>query len=223
MKRFLRWCAYLVLAFVLLVAAVYLTHGLSAQSEVNAAKRQASAELAAALPEGEVQATRDRDRARALGRLGTPAYAWQELVCELDTSESGWIVEDYVQECQVRSVDLYPASGPTSGDCQYQPLPAGGDLTDLSTPVVVSAVRGPSTAFESDRPWAASCPDWVLSPAAVASSRLLHGRRPPDLSSSPAWLVVSIDTELSSTSLGCSPWGLLFCSAPVDHPVLVPR
>ena len=216
MKRFLRWCAYVVLAFLALVVAVYVAHGLSAQSEVNAAKRQAAADLVAALPESELQATRDRDRARSLGHLGAPAYAWQELVCQLDTSESGWIVEDYVQECQVRSVDLYPATGPTSGDCLYQPLPVDND----GSPVAVSAVRGPSSALESDEPWAASCPDWLLSPAAAGSSRLLQGRRPTDLSSSPAWVVVSTGTDVSSTSLGCSAWGLLFCSAPVDDPVL---
>jgi hypothetical protein len=219
-KRLLRWCAYLVLSFVVLVAALYLAHGLSGRAEVRAAQQQASADLTAALPAAERQATEDRDRARSLSRLGSPAYAWQEVVCQLSTREGGWIVQDYVQECEVRSVDLYPATGPDSGSCEYQPPPLDEATSASGTPLIVSIDRGPASGFESDEPWGRSCPDWVLAPARAESSRLLTGRRPADLSASPVWVVVSTRTPVSSTSLGCSPWGLLFCNAPVDHPVL---
>jgi hypothetical protein len=219
-KRFLRWCAYLVLSFLVLVAALYLGHGLNGRAEVRAAQQQATADLAAALPDGERQATEDRDRARNLGSRGTPTYAWQEVVCQLNTREGGWIVQDYVQECEVRSVDLYPTTGPDSGSCEYQPPPLDEAASTSGTPLIVSIDRGPASGFESDEPWARSCPDWVLTPAHAQSSRLLTGRRPADLSTSPAWVVVSTHTPVSNTSLGCSPWDLLFCSAPVDHPVL---
>jgi hypothetical protein len=219
-KPFLRWCALVVVAVLVMLGAVYLAHGVTGQADVNAARRQAAAELTAALPASEAQARRDRDRARSLSGLGTPTYGWQELVCELNTTEGGWIVQDYVQECQVRSVDLFPASGPAAGDCAYQPLPL--DSAGPDTGVILSAVRGPSTAFESDRPWAASCPDWVLTPSPPGSSRLLQGRRPTDLSSSPAWVALSTSTPVSSTSLGCSPWKIVFCNAPVDGALLDP-
>jgi hypothetical protein len=212
-KRFLRWCAYLVLSFLILVAALYLGHGLNGRAEVRAAQRQAAADVAEALPAGERQATGDRDRARRLVHLGTPTYAWQEVVCQLNTREGGWIVQDYVQECEVRSVDLYAVTGPDAGSCEYQPPPLDEAVSTSGTPLIVSIDRGPASGFESDEPWASSCPDWVLTPARAES-------RPADLSASPAWVVVSTHTPVSSTSLGCSPWGLLFCHAPVDHPVL---
>ena len=220
MKRFLRWCAYLALSFVVLVVALYLAHGLSGRAEVRAAQQQASADLTAALPVAEPQATEERHRARGLTRLGIPTYAWQEVVCQLNTREGGWIVQDYVQECEIRSVDLYPTTGPDSGSCEYQPPPLGEATSAAATPLIVSIDRGPASGFESEEPWARSCPDWVLTPAQAESSRLLTGRRPAELSASPAWVVVSTHTPVSSTSLGCSPWGLLFCSAPVDDPVL---
>jgi hypothetical protein len=54
----------------------------------------------------------------------------------------------------------------------------------------------------------------------LSASKLLAGTRPSSLSASPSWIVVEARTSLTDSVLGCDPWGVLFCSSPVDEPVL---
>ncbi len=216
MKRFLRWCAFLVLAVIVLIGAGYVVNGLSGHADVEDAKRQAADDVAAALPVAERRAVADRDLARSQADLGAPAYAWQELVCGLSSKDAGWIVQSYTQECQVESVDLYAVAGSTSGGCEPVSLPVSPE----PGAVPVSGTRGPAEALASDQPWEHSCPDGLLGPSTFDASRLLRGARPTSLSSSPTWLVITTATPVSSTDLGCDPWKIIFCDAPVDRPSL---
>jgi len=231
MNRLLRVCAYLVLAVVVLVAGAYVVHGLHGVAQVSQAKQQAAADLADALPTAERQAIRDRDAVRKVTATnwGRPAYAWQELTCGLNTVEGGWIVEYYTQECQIHSVDVFPAArtaargegGVPGWDCDFSSLDLEFSDDPRASRVPWAEVEsGPSSALAGESPADAGCPDDLLGPSRSGVSRLLSGARPASLAESPAWTVVTVSTEVSTTDLGCSPWGVLFCSAPVEHPVL---
>jgi hypothetical protein len=219
MRKVLRWCGYVALALVLLVVGGYVIRGLSGAAGVAHAKKRAAAELAAALPASEEQSVRDRDRVRAavVATWGRPTYAWQELVCSLDTVDAGWIVQSYTQECRIRSVDLIPATGAAGDRCEWTSVPTRVEGEPMSG---VTATIGPSSAFDEQHPYRLGCPGGILAPPTGGASRMLSGSRPADLESSPAWIVVTTDTAVSSTDLGCDPWAVVFCSSPVDRPVL---
>jgi len=217
MRRFLRVIAIAVAVGVALLTILYLTQGLVGRGRVEEAKEQATADLAAALPSAQLQATAERDRVRAsLSQLGAPTHSWQELVCELDTNDRGWIVDEYVQQCNIRIVDLVPTTGVATSDCEHLYFP---DAISAAN-VVVGVWRGRSTVLAAQRPWLQGCPDGLTGPPLIGASRLLQGRRPENLSSSSEWIVIETLTPVSRTVLGCDPWAILFCSSPVDSPVM---
>ncbi len=213
MRRVLRVTGLGLAGLVALVATVYVVHGLGGLREVEAAKRRAVVDLADGLATTGQESSAEVVR-RTTARFGSPTYSWQEVVCELTTRDAGWMVDDYVQECSLRSVSLVETRH-DSTDCQL--LEASQAEPDPPTTVVVW--RGPAAALESTD-YVSGCPSDVLTPGFRAASRLLDGDRPSSLSSNHTWVVVEAKTSLSSTLLGCSPWGVLFCSAPVDGPVL---
>ncbi|HYF73805.1 MAG TPA: hypothetical protein VD864_13335 [Nocardioides sp.] len=215
MRTLLRGCAALIVVVVLVGAIGYVAHGLRGAARVADARERARDELAAALPAGRQEATREHDRVQraVTARWGSPAYSWQELVCDLDTRDAGWIVQSYEQYCRIRTVDLVPAPAAEGAECEY-PWVRSGPLAG------VDLVRGPTAAFDRERPYEAMCPDGIMAPLPWGASRLLGGARPSSLDESAGWLVVTTSTELSRTDLGCDPWKPVFCSAPVDDPVL---
>ena len=218
MKRFVRVLASLVCCGAALLGILYVGQGLVGMAHVAAAKKQAAADLTAALPAGERRATAGRERVRtSLSGVGAPAYSWQELVCELDTNDVGWIVDEYVQQCDIRSVDLVPVTRAAPGGCESLYFPRTLDAARSGT---VGVRRGSSTVLASARPWAQMCPDGLTGPPLIGTSRMLDGQRPTSLSSSPAWIVVETTTPVSRTVLGCDPWTVVFCTEPVDAPVV---
>ena len=217
MIRFLRCCAVVVLVVLLAAGTAYLVHGLHGAHEVAAAKQRAATDLAAALPAGERRAADDRRRARpGIHRLGRPSYSWQELRCDLATEDAGWTVETYVQECRISSVALVPTAEATPGRCEY--LGLAGDAAGSSSPPA-QVFRGTASALAADDPLT-YCPDGVVAPPRIGVGRLLSGHRPADLGASPGWFVVVVDTDVSRSELGCDPWAIVFCTAPVDRVVL---
>jgi hypothetical protein len=229
MKTFLRVCAYSFLGFVLLVGGVYVAQGLHGAAKVSRAKEQAAAEVTEALPAAKVQAVRDRDAVRAVTstKWGRPAYAWQELTCSLGTVDAGWIVQSYTQECRIRSVDLFPTadaarveSGVPGWECDFSSLSLDVPTDPRAAAVPWASVdRGPSSALAGENPTQVGCPD-LLEPSRLGVSRMLSGVRPTSLDQSPGWTVVTVSTDVSSSDLGCSPWALLFCTSPIDEPVI---
>lgn len=223
MTRLLRSCAVLVLAVPLALGAAYVAIGLSGTAEVGAAKERAVADVAAALP----QATRSVERQRRAvlraveGRWGSPSHSWRELTCALEDHEGGLIVQDYYQECSLRTVDLIPtdraASHQTAPEfCVGRRIPRLRGATGAER---AEAYLGSAAALTND-PYASSCPDGVIDAPAAGVSRMLEGARPSALAPGSTWTVVVVETVVSTSTLGCSPWGLLFCSAPVDSPVM---
>jgi hypothetical protein len=225
MRALLRWLAIILTVVVVLLAVTYVGHGLRGAAEVATAKKAAVAELAAALPDSKVQSIRDRDQVRQgyVDSWGRPAYAWQELVCDLDTVDAGWIVEYYTQECRIRSVDLIPTTTPgRDGRCVSTPLPAAapGAAPEPAVRYGGSATIGPAGAFDDQHPYRLGCPGGIVEPTPFVTTRLLTGSRPRSLDASPGWIVVDVITDVSTTALGCDPWAVLFCTEPVDQPVV---
>jgi hypothetical protein len=102
-------------AVVALGLGAYLLHG---EYEIHQARRQASESVAVGLPRGEQLADQQRAAARARLHLGEPAASWQELVCAMETVDTGWLIASWEQVCVLRSVDVYAAPATGSPPCQ---------------------------------------------------------------------------------------------------------
>src|SRR5689334_13225577 len=102
------------LGLLALVVAAYVVHGVVGTVTVGRAVAAARSDVDDRRAPAADHADRDWVAVRsALARLGAPTYSFSELACDLASSDAGWIVQEYTQECVVRSVDLYPvAAGP---------------------------------------------------------------------------------------------------------------
>ena len=203
------------LGLLALLLAGYVVRGVAGTITVNRAVAAARSDVAEGLPQAVDRAERDRVAVRsALERLGAPTYSFSELWCDLGSNDAGWIVQEYTQECVVRSVDLYAVpDGPRR--CAWTHVDAS---VAPSSSVLVQ--RGSTPSLSMPKPYYRMCPDGLTRPSPFGSSRLLSGARPTDLSSSPAWVVAESTTPVSDSVLGCSPWAVIFCGEPVDRPVL---
>lgn len=191
--------------------AVYVGFGVVRTVEQRHLDDAARGDLEASLPGAERDTRLIRARAlAATARRGSPSYSWTEVICSFETDDAGWIVQDYRQQCQVHSVDLVPLTTSPGERCSSGPESYQPGYTTMTAP--------PSGLSSSD--YADGCP--VLLRASPGRSVLLAGRRPSvaALGSAPGWLVVEVRVEASSTLLGCSPWDVLFCSNPLDHPAM---
>jgi hypothetical protein len=114
MRRVLRVLGLGFLGLLTVLAVGYVVRGLVGTASVARAEAAARSDIAESLPRSLQKADRDREAVRsALSDVGAPTYSFTELSCELGSHDAGWIVEEYMQECAVRSVDLYPvADGP---------------------------------------------------------------------------------------------------------------
>ena len=215
MRLALRVLGIGLLGLLALLTTGYVVRGVVGTVAVSRAEAAARSDVAEGLPRAVDRAGRDRLAVRsALGHLGQPTYSFSELSCDLGSNDAGWIVEEYTQECVVRSIDLYAVpSGPRR---------CASVLVDppVSPATIVVVQRGSASSLSSAKPYYRMCPDGLTRPSQFGSSRILSGSRPPDLSSSPAWVVAETSTPVSDSVLGCSPWAVIFCGEPVDRPVL---
>lgn len=206
----------IVLTPVLLVAGGYVVSGIVGTVHVAKAKRQAADDIERALPASDAEAARHQVQLRgSLSDLGSPSYSWRELHCDLSSNDAGWIVQNYEQDCRVRSVDLIPVAEASPGDCETLPSRTASDAA-LRTRVS----RGPGDVLSRPDALRSYCADGLTGPPRLGVSRVIDGERPGDLTSSPGWVVAETTTPVSRTELGCSPWGVIFCESPVDEPVM---
>lgn len=210
--------ATLVAVLFLLVVALYVGHGVHDTIRLGHNKRQVVTDVRSSLPGAEHRASSLQAEARrASSPSREPAYSWRELSCSIESIDAGWIAQDYVEVCEIRGVDLVPASGPVTGPCRYQ-APPRTRSAPLSGDVVL--VRGPATALEAPARAGYSCPDGLVRPSVLGVSRVLSGHRPASLAERRAWLVVTTRTPVSRTTLGCDPWAVLFCTSPLEKAIL---
>lgn len=218
MKTLLRIIGRGVLLLVGAVVAAYVLKG--AVGWVNQqlrTKPQVRADIEHGLQAGVNDATEGRQALRrTLQKHGAPTHSWQELRCGFSTRDAGWIAQAYLQECEVRAVDLWAVDAPTSGTECTRLI---DDWSD-GMPQYSGRVRTGSTdaLTAEDSHW--SCPSELATQDSHDTNRPLSGSMPEDLSTSPGWVVAETTTEVSRTEIGCSPWSVLFCSQPFAEPVL---
>lgn len=219
MRTFFRVVGLGFLGLLALVVLVYVVRGVVGTVAVASAKHQARSDIEEALPVSQHSAELDRDAVRAAlaaaePELGEPVHSFTELSCEIASHDSGWIAQDYYQDCEVRTVDLY-AVADAPAQCDF-------DIVEAADVAIngVSVHRGQATSFDRAEPWERSCPDGVVTPSRFGASRVIDGSRPSDLDDSPGWVLVETTTPVSETTLGCNPWGVVFCFEPVSGPTL---
>ncbi|MCD4535522.1 hypothetical protein LRP67_15635 [Nocardioides sp. cx-169] len=235
MRKLLRGCAFVTLGAAVVLACVYLVHGLVGQAALSKAKDRASADIAEKLPAAREVAAQDRERVRSrldtltAGRPDHPAHSWTELVCDISSMDAGWVVQSYSQKCHLRTVDAIPLEGPADDGATPAGAESSADRECVSTPPEPGAVdvtsrvsihRGPATAYDADEPHREGCPDDIFTPADRETTRPLNGTRPAGTEDAHSWLVLTIETPVSHIDLGCDPWVPLLCASPLDAPVL---
>jgi hypothetical protein len=221
MRTALRFFGLGLLSLLGLVVLVYVFKGVVGTVAVASAEHQARVDIEEALPVSQGTAERDRDAVRAAlaqgdPELAAPTYSFTELTCRLASHDSGWIAQDYYQDCEVRTVDLYAvADGPE--ECDYDAELTGSQEVAVGS---VTVHRAAADALDRAEPWERMCPDGVVAPSRFGAGKVLDGARPADLGASPGWVLVETATPVSETTLGCNPWGIVFCGEPVSEPTL---
>ena len=213
-----RWSFVAAAGLVVALAVAYVARGVVLQQQVSRAVDQAARDVRDGLPAAERAAQGDLAVVVEAAGGAAPAFVWRELVCDVDNQDAGlFLVDHYVQRCVIHSVALIETEAVTRG-AGY----CDGPYADPTTPTM-AAGGSQITAVRAAR--ATDCADVTLPMAWQVESRIVRplegsAPRPARLASSPAWLVAVADTSVSSTELGCSPWKLPFCWAPVDSPSL---
>lgn len=128
--------------------------------------------------------------------------SWSQVVCEMASNDSGWMVNDYTQRCSRRVVDIYPASVQQRAERLDDPDHAlrvveCSDASCLPKPVTSTGATGFGSQVGTE-------------PVSTGQADVGEGSH----------TVVTVHGPTSYSVLGCSPWGIVFCSEPVDQPVL---
>lgn len=199
MKTFVRWTLRIIVGFFGLLLLVYVVNGLVGMAQLHGAKGDARETVR--MLERDTAGTTDQTVQGNRATLGEPERSWSQVVCEIGSNDSGWMVDDYTQLCSRQVVDVYPASE----------LSQAEGLADVTEDVRASECTQvqctePVTTQPSDsyRTSVGTEPVWDVQEDVDGDSHT----------------VVTVRGPRSTTVLGCNPWGIVFCSAPVDQPVM---
>jgi hypothetical protein len=193
---------------VALGVGAYLLHG---ECEVHQARERASESVAVGLPRAEQLGDQQRAAARARLRVGEPAASWQELVCAMQTVDTGWLIASWEQVCVVRSVDLYAAPATGSPACQSWDSTGAADPDWGISPTDAFPVSSAELAGDG---WTYRCGLDILSISSYDDVVVpVAGRMATGLPPDREWLVVRITTPLTSDDIGCAPVSVL-CGQP---------
>ncbi|WP_068260363.1 hypothetical protein [Janibacter limosus] len=198
MKTFVRWTFRIIVGFFALMLLIYVVSGLVGMAQVHGAKGDA---LESVRMLERDTGTTDQIVQDNRATLGEPERSWSQVVCEIGSNDGGWMVNDYTQLCSRQVVDVYPASV----------LSQAEGLADLSEGVRVSectqvrctepVTTQPSVSYRTS---VGTEPVWDVNEDVDGGSHT----------------VVTVHGPRSTTVLGCSPWGVVLCSAPVDQPLM---
>ncbi len=201
MQTFLRWTGLAAMGLVVLLVLGYAVSGMVGTVQVMGAKddaRETVRQLA--------RDTGDVDRQVRLNRetLGDPLRSWSQVVCEMETHDSGWVVDSWYQRCALRQVDIYPASDlgrakQLEDSDRRVDAQNSSDLEGSSEP---APAQGTLEGFGST---AATPPRWSV-----------RG----DLEEGEPVTVVTVSGPVAEPDLGCNPWWVVLCDEPVDRPVM---
>jgi hypothetical protein len=216
MSRRVRWvigCLVILLVVPVAVAAGSWWHS---TTKVERARDHAAASLSAAFPEGRRLAEEQRTELRRSQRLPAPVASWQQLVCQVDTVDAGWVIESWEQVCYLRTVDVFAAAG---GPQRCRSLQPAGSV-DPDWEFSLAGVFPMTSDRLAQGHWRERCPSDVAGlfpedPVTVAVS----GSPPTDLPPGRRWVVARINTPLTSDEIGCAPLSFM-CGQPGGLPVV---
>lgn len=156
--------------------------------------------------------------------LGVPLGSRTGYYCEIVHDDSGWMVNDWRQECHLRTVTVFPAAASIDvveqriaalpgaeqrfgGRWEHVPLRPCGRLFSFAPEQVQvtysDASCRPYTGKDASRTRSV---DWTTLPAGVPGE--------------PPYVLVERTQQVSNTGLGCAPFPV-FCQAPFEDPEVV--
>lgn len=196
---------------------VYVGHGLLEARKVSAAQDKARQSVEAARPVLDDVVAR-LDAAGAAAALGPVVERRSGIRCSIDGVGAGWVTQYYEQNCVAEAsltvasagsaADVAEAMGgnvDAGGGCGSYILPEGAD-TAARAGIVVRWMDSAETA--------ARCgPD-------DSSRAIAFGHHESAAAAEGAVVRFESREWLEPTELGCRPWSVIFCSAPVDEPAL---
>lgn len=201
MKNIWVWISAIVCVVLMLCAGGYVLVGAVGERRLSKPKAEARASVAVAAEEP------DRiKRQVAVNRatLGQPMQSWSQVVCEIDVQRSGMFPDSHSQRCTFRQLDVYP-------------------ITDKDRAVEVMHAHPHRGVGVS---WTTSADDWPRPASAEKDDHWGTPRGTPpqwdvrgDLTGE-TYTMVGVFGDPVVTELGCSPWGIVVCRAPVDGPVM---
>lgn len=228
----MRWVGRILGGLLALVLVVYLGVNLyswfATRHHKNAAKERLTEQLATALPAA-------RDHQNALAEvLGRPEHSWLAQRCEVETDDSGWMVQSYRQECLLETIDAYAAGSLAEARRLIAPAPADlvGEPTHAEASGGCQPLRersGPPTRDPGQvslsavfvGPQSAATEYWCGSgyqPNRFHPEQVVGGDH-VTLDASRSWLIVRRGEQLGGDSIGCMHWSVLFCDEPSGLPV----
>lgn len=195
----MRWSARVLGGVLALIVLVYAVHGLWGTWQVHEAKGDARETVRMLQRDTGITDQIVKDNRAALGE---PERSWSQVVCEMASNDSGWMVNDYTQQCSRQVVDIYPASVQQRAEGLEDPDRAlrvveCPDVSCLPKPVTSAGTTGFGSRVGTE-------PEWTAQADVGEGSHT----------------IVTVHGPTSYSVLGCSPWGIVVCSEPVDQPVL---
>lgn len=199
MRTFVRWTGLVSMSLVALLVLIYVVTALIAAVQLGGDKDDARSTVAQL-----VRDTGDVDRRVKDNRetLGEPLRSWSQVVCDLQSRDSGWVVNSWYQRCSLQQVDIYPAADLERAEALAD-THRGVSIED-SADDYVDVDPVPIEAAEDYSATAATPPKWSVR---------------ADLDGED-YTVVTVSSADATTDLGCSPWVPLICEEPVDRAVM---
>lgn len=222
MSRFLGGVAKVLGWFMALVVGGYVVVNgalvVKAQFKRNDVGGRLTDKLAAAVP----AATSHRDALTAAAGTA-PEHAWIVQVCDFPTTDSGWMVNSYNQECELRSAVAFAVATPEAAEALARQLPdelGGAVVEEIDTDGACRTIRTSGRPYSEEvqvRTLAITrrtgSEGWCGRLSTTGQHRVVSGEVGP-LDANSDWVVVLRDQPLDRTDIGCLRWSVQFCDNP---------
>lgn len=146
-----------------------------------------------------------------------PDRAWIEQVCSFNHDDSGWMINNYREQCSVRSVRAWQVESVDAGRNLLSVTPPEYPLSDPTCDDLGTRESGTIdvTLALAGRDMDRECGHET---AWGGQTRQIDGDAAP-LPVDSTWVVVAEDTgNLVDAAIGCAHWSVLFCDNPfTDH------
>ena len=160
---------------------------------------------------------RDQQAAVAAEAGREPERAWIEQVCSFGHDDSGWMINNYREQCSVRAVSAWRVESLATGRSLLRVTPPDYPIHDPTCEELGTLRDGSGNVSLAlaGRDADSRCEDAT---SYGTETRTIDGDSEP-LPTDATWVVVADDTgNLVDADIGCTHWSLLFCDNPfTDH------